>query len=144
MMLKNTYQKEGIYNGSIGIITGFSVKRQYPIVEFENGVVITVCPESWESYNYNSTTNEMEIDATMIQIPLRLAWSITIHKSQGMTLDKVECDLKNTFSEGQVYVALSRVRDLEGLYIKSFDINNIKANKKVLEFYNQHYTKFIY
>lgn len=135
MMLKNTYQKEGIYNGSIGIVTGFSVKKQYPIVEFENGAVITVCPESWESYNYNNITNEMEVDATMTQIPLRLAWSITIHKSQGMTLDKVECDLKNTFSEGQVYVALSRVRDLDGLYIKSFDINNIKANKKVLDFY---------
>lgn len=136
MMLKNTYQKDGIINGSIGIITGFSQKKQYPIVEFENGTTVTIAPDVWETYSYNTTTNELIIDATMIQIPLRLAWSITIHKSQGMTLDKVECDLKNTFSEGQAYVALSRARDLNGLYIKSFDINNIKANKKVIEFYN--------
>ena len=71
----------------------------------------------------------------MMQIPLALSWAITIHKSQGMTLDKAECDLKNVVVEGQVYVALSRVRDMSGLFIKSFYVNKIKTNRKIIRFY---------
>lgn len=137
MMLKNTYQKDGIINGSMGIVVNFSNKKQYPIVEFENGKIITITPEIWEITSFNKATQEMIIDASMCQIPLRLAWAITVHKSQGMTIEKIECDLKNVFTEGQVYVALSRVKEFGGLYIKSFDINNIKANEKVLKFYNE-------
>lgn len=137
MMLKNTYQKDNIINGSIGIVVDFSSKKEYPIVQFQNGEIKTITPATWEIQNFNSLTKEMVIDASMEQIPLRLAWAITIHKSQGMTLDKIECDLKDTFTEGQIYVALSRVRDLEGLFIKSFNINNLKINKKVIEFYKK-------
>ena len=90
----------------------------------------------WEISKFNYNTGELEILAVMKQIPLLLSWAITIHKSQGMTLDKVECDLKSSFADGQVYVALSRVRDLGGLYIKSFDINKVKTNKKIIDFYN--------
>ena len=90
----------------------------------------------WEISKFNYNTEELEILAVMKQIPLLLSWAITIHKSQGMTLDKVECDLKSSFADGQVYVALSRVRDLGGLYIKSFDINKVKTNKKIIDFYN--------
>lgn len=74
----------------------------------------------------------------MEQIPLNLAWAVTIHKSQGMTLDKAECDLKDAFAEGQIYVALSRVRDINGLFIKSFNVNKVKVNKKILKFYEEY------
>ena len=135
MMLKNTYAKDGIINGSIGVVIGFSPKKEYPIVEFQNGMEIVVAPEIWEIERFDNISNQLVVEAEMTQIPLRLAWAMTIHKSQGMTLDCAECDLKSVFTEGQVYVALSRVRNLESLYIKSFNINNIKANQKVIDFY---------
>lgn len=136
MMLRNTYAKDGIINGSIGIVTSFSPKKEYPIVEFQNGTEIVIPPEVWEIEKFDTISGQLVVEAEMTQIPLRLAWAMTIHKSQGMTLDCAECDLKDVFTEGQVYVALSRVRNLESLYIKSFNINNIKANKKVINFYN--------
>jgi ATP-dependent DNA helicase PIF1 len=136
MMLKNTYQKDGIINGSIGIVVDFTnSKKSYPIVRFENGKELLIKSDVWEITSYNKSANCLETEAEMVQIPLNLAWAITVHKSQGMTIEKAECDLANSFAEGQVYVALSRVRDLRGLYIKSFDINKIKVNKKILDFY---------
>jgi ATP-dependent DNA helicase PIF1 len=70
------------------------------------------------------------------QIPLILAWALTIHKSQGATLDIAEVDAgSNIFECGQTYVALSRVKSLEGLYLSSFDATKIKINRKVQEFY---------
>ncbi len=73
----------------------------------------------------------------MVQIPLIPSWAITVHKSQGMTLDKIKCDLSNSFSEGQIYVALSRVKTLEGLFIDGLDIDKIKANDEVVRFYEE-------
>ena len=137
MMLKNTYAKEGIMNGSIGIIRSFDNKKGYPVVEFTNGSYITVAPEEWCIEKFNENTAKVEVEAMMIQIPLILAWAITVHKSQGMTLEKIKCNLGSAFAEGQVYVAVSRVKTLNGLFIESFNINNIKANKKVIEFYNK-------
>jgi ATP-dependent DNA helicase PIF1 len=137
MMLKNSYQSEGIINGSIGIVIAFSIKKQYPVVNFENGLLLTIPPDTWETRSFNVDSGEVEILATMIQIPLTLAWAMTIHKSQGMTMDKIECDLKNSFADGQVYVALSRARDLGGVFIKSFDVNSIKVNKKIVDFYRK-------
>jgi ATP-dependent DNA helicase PIF1 len=70
------------------------------------------------------------------QIPLILAWAVTIHKSQGATLDHAEIDIgSNIFECGQTYVALSRVMSLDGLYLKSFDPSKILINKKVRDFY---------
>jgi ATP-dependent DNA helicase PIF1 len=136
MMLKNTYQKEGIINGSIGIVVDFThSNKAYPIVQFENGKELVIKNDVWEISSYNRETQKINIEAEMAQIPLNLAWAMTVHKSQGMTIDKVECSLANSFAEGQVYVALSRVRSLEGLFIKSFDVNKIKTNKKILDFY---------
>lgn len=137
MMLKNTYAKEGIMNGSIGIIRSFDSKKGYPVVEFTNGSFITIAPEEWCIEKFNENTAKVEVEAMMIQIPLILAWAITVHKSQGMTLEKIKCNLGSAFAEGQVYVAVSRVKTLKGLFIESFNINNIKANKKVIEFYNK-------
>lgn len=137
MMLKNTYQKNGIINGSTGIVVGFSSKKNYPIIEFTNGQNIVIAPDVWEITTFNSNTGELEILATMCQIPLTLSWAITIHKSQGMTIDKAEFDLEKSFADGQVYVALSRIKDLDGLFMKSFDHTKIRVNKKVLDFYKK-------
>ena len=137
MMLKNTFSKEGIINGSIGIVRSFDNRKGYPVVEFSNGAVLTITPEEWCVSKFNENTAEVEIEAMMIQIPLVLSWAITVHKSQGMTLEKIRCNLGNAFAEGQVYVAVSRVKTLQGLFIDSFNINNVKANKKVIEFYKK-------
>ena len=137
MMLKNTYQKEGIINGSIGIIKEFAKKTNYPIVKFNNGTLLTIAPEDWSLEKFNIEKQKIETEAKMSQIPLILSWAITIHKSQGMTLDKVQCDLSRVFADGQIYVALSRVSSLEGLYIDKLDFNRIKANQEIVDFYNQ-------
>ncbi len=136
MMLKNTYQKEGVINGSLGIIKEFSKKTNYPIVEFNNGALLTIAPEVWALEKFDVEKREIVTEAEMTQIPLLLAWAMTIHKSQGMTLDKVKCDLSKVFADGQIYVALSRVKTLEGLFIDGLDFNRIKANKGIVEFYN--------
>lgn len=135
IMLKNTYQKEGVINGSLGIIRGFSKRNNHPIVEFSSGAILIVGPENWETGKINPITGENITDAVMTQIPLNLSWAITIHKAQGMTLDKIECDLANCFAEGQTYVAISRAVSLQGLFLKSFDVNKIIVNKKAVNFY---------
>ena len=137
MMLKNTYQKEGIINGSIGVIKEFSKKSNYPIVEFGNGTVLTISPETWSLEKFDQEKREIKIEAEMSQIPLILAWAITIHKSQGMTLDKIKCDLSKVFADGQIYVAISRVKSLKGLYIDGLDFNKIRANQTIVEFYSK-------
>lgn len=135
MMLKNTLQKQGIINGSIGIVSGFT-KNDSPIVKFLNGEVCTISPEDWNIESFNETTQEVDLVASIKQIPLALAWAITIHKSQGMTLDYVLCDLSQVFAEGQAYVALSRVRSLDGLYIKGFKPGLLKVSPMVRDFYS--------
>jgi ATP-dependent DNA helicase PIF1 len=136
MMLKNTYQKDGITNGSIGIVKEFT-KTGLPVVLFTNGKTITIEPEEWLIEEFDHDKQEMITKARLTQIPLMLAWAITVHKSQGMTLDKIECNLGSAFEEGQIYVALSRVKSLDGLYLTSFNERLIKANPKVIEFYKK-------
>jgi ATP-dependent DNA helicase PIF1 len=119
---------ELLCNGSQGIILRFDNK--IPIVKFTNGIVLGMNYHFWESENI--------LDVGISQIPLILAWAITIHKSQGSTMDLVELDIGcNIFECGQIYVALSRVKSLEGLYISSFNPKKIKINKKVREFYDE-------
>ena len=134
IMLKNT-KENGIINGSIGIVRSFSKKNDYPIVEFTNGTVMEIKPNTWEMTRYDENEGKTITEATMTQIPLILAWAITIHKSQGMTLDKIKCYLKDVFTEGQIYVAISRVKTLNGLFIETINARNIKVNQKVIDFY---------
>jgi ATP-dependent DNA helicase PIF1 len=136
MMLKNTLQKQGIINGSIGIITGFTHKEKHPIVHFNNGEKCIISPEEWSVEVFNEDKQVKEVTGTIKQIPLTLAWAITIHKSQGMTLDNVLCDLSKVFTEGQAYVALSRVRSLDGLYLRGFKPSLLRVNQKVRDFYS--------
>jgi len=135
MMLKNTHQKHGIINGSLGIVKDFHVKTGYPIVKFNNNKIITITPEIWSSEKFDKKENKIKIEASIEQIPLILSWAITIHKSQGMTLDKIKCNLSNVFSEGQIYVALSRVKTIGGLFITNIDFSKIKSNSKITQFY---------
>ena len=98
-------------NGSVGTVIGFEQGTEYPIVEFRNGKTVTMTPESWELRDGDKKR------ASISQIPVRLAWAITVHKSQGMTLDAAKIDLRKAFVPGMGYVALSRVKNLENLYL---------------------------
>ena len=100
-------------NGSLGTVRGFANENKggWPIVEFENGNIVTMNPASWQMMDGETVLAEVA------QVPLRCAWAITIHKSQGMTLDSAVMDLKRTFAPGMGYVALSRVERLDGLYL---------------------------
>jgi ATP-dependent DNA helicase PIF1 len=116
-------------NGSQGIVTGFCNITGYPIVKFNNGHEEVMRRHVWSSDKIPGIG--------ISQIPLILAWALTIHKSQGATLDMAEIDVGNNIFEcGQTYVALSRVKSLDGLYLTSFDVNKIRINKKVKDFYD--------
>ncbi|MBC7707976.1 AAA family ATPase [Polaromonas sp.] len=109
MFVANNFA-EGFVNGSRGTVVGFSGEK--PIVELLTGRTIYVEPHSW------SVNEDGKVKAEVSQLPLRLAWAITIHKSQGMSLDAAEVDLSKAFTPGMGYVALSRVRSLDGLYLQ--------------------------
>lgn len=128
MCIANVDMDNGIYNGSQGIIRGFNEEGK-PIVHFANGVERAIGPHTWLSENISGMG--------VSQIPLVPSWAITIHKSQGSTLDMAEIDIGNGIFEcGQSYVALSRVRNLDGLYLSAFNPQKIKVNKKVKEYYD--------
>ena len=110
MAVKNAQNRQYV-NGSIGEVVDFERLTDYPIIQFRNGKIITMVPETWEMRDGEKKR------ASIMQIPLRLAYAITVHKSQGMTLDAARIDLRKAFSEGMGYVALSRVRSLDRLYL---------------------------
>jgi len=108
MFTKNN-PDEGYVNGTIGTVTGFDSSTKFPIVHTRDGESIIVEPADW------ALEEGEEIVARIRQIPLRLAWAMTIHKSQGVSLDAAVMDLSRVFEFGQGYVALSRVRTLSGI-----------------------------
>ena len=114
-------------NGAQGIIVDIS-PQGLPIVKYKNGYQMTMSYHIWPS--------ELIPGIGVSQVPLILAWAITIHKAQGSTLDIAEVDAgSGIFECGQTYVALSRVKSLEGLYLCSFDAKRVRINKKVQDFY---------
>lgn len=116
-----------IANGSQGIVVGF--KMDLPLVKFNN-IIEPIC------VGYYSWPSETNKKVAVAQIPLIYAWAITIHKAQGVTLDAAIMDIgSNIFEYGQTYVALSRVKTLAGLYLRSFDFTKIAANPRVKKFY---------
>jgi ATP-dependent DNA helicase PIF1 len=134
MLLTNKYMDFGLVNGSRGIVEKFcDGPSGYPMVKFRNGEVLIIEPHVWESEDVEGLQRQ--------QIPLRLAYAITIHKAQGATLDCALIDIgDNTFEYGQAYVALSRVRSLDCLYIWDLTARAFMVNPKVKAFLDRVYT----
>jgi ATP-dependent DNA helicase PIF1 len=126
MCTKNNTLK-GYVNGTLGIVVGFEQGTKYPIIETRDGDRITIEPTDW------NIEEDGKIKASITQIPLRLAWAITIHKSQGMSLDAALMDLREVFEFGQGYVALSRVRTLAGLYLLGWNPQTFMVHPHILK-----------
>lgn len=129
MCIANLDLATGIANGSTGIVVDFTPEK-YPLVKFDkHDKEVVIGKKEWKS--------DYVPGISLYQIPLILAWGITIHKAQGLTLDKAIIDVgKDLFEAGQMYVALSRLKSLDGLYLKNFDLNSLKININVLKFYD--------
>lgn len=125
MFVRNNYEI-GYVNGTLGKVVGFT-RSNLPVVETASRQRITAKPAEW------TITEEEKIVAQIRQIPLRLAWAITVHKSQGMTLDAAEIDLSKSFIEGIGYVALSRVKSLAGLKLLGINELALRVNPKMHE-----------
>lgn len=129
MLLKNLNVDIGLINGSIGTVINFTANED-PIVMFDNGIQKIIEKVEWE----------LEMKDNFVkakQVPLILAYSITIHKSQGLTLNSAVLDLADCFTDHMVYVALSRLKNLDGLLLKSFNPSKISVNNKMLTFLKQ-------
>ncbi len=141
MLVKNLAQNSMLTNGSRGTVIGFrKAKRssdtkllpgvdKYPVVRFKNGLQMVITPQKFQSRILGMGT------CTRTAIPLKLAWAITTHKAQGMTLDYVIADVGQVFAEAQLYVALSRVSDETGLELRNFSSNRVRANPLALRFH---------
>ena len=153
VLIKNV--DDALVNGSRGVVKGFVARGEtefarhkssfrihprrvaeaerafprWPLVAFDNGRVLAVGPGEF------SASAGKKAYADRLQVPLKLAWALTVHKSQGMTLSRVEVNLRDAFDYGQVYVALSRATCAEGLCVRGFDERKIKAHPKVKQFY---------
>lgn len=129
MLLINMDFELELVNGSRGVVVGFTEDELHlPIVKFRSGEPIPIGPFAWESDDIEGLERQ--------QIPLRLAYALTIHKAQGATLDCALIDIgTSTFECGQAYVALSRVRSLDSLYIWDLEQSAFKTHDKVISFY---------
>lgn len=134
MCTKNNAQK-GYVNGTIGTVIGFEPGTKYPIIKTATMDRIVMEPADW------SIEENGKVKASITQIPLRLAWAITIHKSQGMSIDRAVMDLREVFEYGQGYVALSRVRTLDGLHLLGWNDRTFQIHPKIRSvdstFFNQ-------
>lgn len=130
MMVHNKDAEKGLVNGSRGVVIGFRPSDGVPVVQFLHGDPIAIELHEWESNDSPCLKRQ--------QIPLRVAYAVTIHKSQGATLDCALVDIgSSTFECGQAYVALSRVRDLESLYVWNFNPSRVMADPRVVAFYKR-------
>ncbi|OHA58588.1 MAG: hypothetical protein A2571_02350 [Candidatus Vogelbacteria bacterium RIFOXYD1_FULL_44_32] len=123
IFVRNNFEA-GFVNGTLGVVIGFD-RTGWPIVRLANNKKIVVSPETWR------VEDEGKVKAEVNQLPLRLAWAITIHKSQGMSLDAVEIDLSKAFVPGMGYVALSRARRLEGLNLLGFNEMALQVEERI-------------
>ncbi|MCR4328430.1 MAG: AAA family ATPase [Patescibacteria group bacterium] len=114
-------------NGTLGEVTGFSEEGGYPVVRIASGESVVAESAEWVVEDDGRTL------ARVVQVPLRLAWAITVHKSQGMSLDAAHIDLSSAFEHGQGYVALSRVRTLEGLSLAGFNERSLEVHPEIQE-----------
>lgn len=144
MFIKNdTGEDRKYFNGKIGVVKELNLDKHQVLVGFKDGSEdVVVRRETWENikYKYNKGEDkiEEEVLGTFSQFPLRLAWAITIHKSQGLTFEKAIIDAGTSFAAGQVYVALSRLTGLEGLVLRSkIAPHAIRTDFQVVDFMKQ-------
>jgi len=131
MLLKNLDQERGLVNGSRGVVVDFN-ELDLPYVKFMNQEIELIERQEYP-YEISSVTSIIAK-----QVPLSLAWCTTIHKSQGQSLDCVRINIgRGIFEYGQTYVALSRARSLEGLFVEEFDPVKVKVHPKVKEFFGE-------
>jgi DNA-binding MarR family transcriptional regulator len=126
MCVKNNFE-QGYVNGTLGVVVSCK-ENSDPVIRTMKGKSITIGRASWK------IEEDGKVKAEILQYPLRLAWAITVHKSQGMSLDAVEVDLSKSFEPGMGYVALSRVRTLEGLTILGINEMALRVHDGVQEF----------
>ncbi len=126
MCTKNNFEA-GYVNGTLARVVAFDNYAGYPIIETTDKRKITIEPVNWE------IAEDGKIIASIEQLPLRLAWAITVHKSQGMSLDAIEVDLSKSFVYGQGYVALSRVRSLAGLKVLGMNPQALQVDPKIIK-----------
>ena len=117
----------GYVNGTLGQVVRFEEKTGSPVITTLDGEECVIPPASW------SVSEGDSVLAEVTQVPLRLAWAITVHKSQGMSLDAAEIDLSNAFEYGQGYVALSRVRSLSGLLLRGCNQRALEVHPSVMK-----------
>ncbi len=130
MCIKNSTDKKYV-NGSLGVVKDFESTTDYPIVKLNTGKLVTIKPDSWELVDGDKRR------ASLSQLPLRLAWAITVHKSQGMTLDAARIDLSRAFVEGMGYVALSRVRGIKHLILDGLNGMALRVSPLAKQIDNQ-------
>jgi ATP-dependent DNA helicase PIF1 len=151
MLVKNMGRDSRLVNGSRGTVVGFRTVRKspkdttmylltgvtkYPVVQFVNGMQQVVLPQKFQSRLVGLGT------CTRLAIPLRLAWAITTHKAQGLTLDYVIADVGQVFAEAQLYVALSRASDEKGLELRNFSVKRVRSNPVALQFHENPHREF--
>lgn len=126
MFTKNSFEA-GYVNGTLGTVVEFDPDTGFPVIETREGERITATPAEW------AVEDNGKVLASITQIPLRLAWAITVHKSQGMSMDAAIMDLSRAFEYGQGYVALSRVRTLAGIHLMGINQRAFEVHPLVLE-----------
>lgn len=123
--IKNDTERKYV-NGSMGIVVDFT-KDGSPVVELTDGKRVTIQADTWR------IEEDGKVKAEICQLPIKLAWAITVHKSQGMTLERAEIDLSRAFASGQGYVALSRLKSLDGLHLVGFNPQALQVSEVVRE-----------
>jgi hypothetical protein len=123
--IKNDAERRYV-NGSMGVVVAFETDDA-PIVELASGKKVSIKADTWR------IEEDGKVKAEISQLPVRLAWAITVHKSQGMTLDRAEIDLSRAFASGQGYVALSRLKSMDGLHLVGFNPQALQISEEVRE-----------
>lgn len=137
MLLANQDTRAGFVNGSVGVVTAFT--NEGVQVKFRHGMAI-ITETSWDIKEQEATITgaiRYKVVATRTQLPLKVAYAISAHKAQGQTLDCAHVDMNEAFASGQIYLALSRVRDLDSLYIEDFCPSRVMADEVCIRFYRE-------